>query len=281
MTTAAVAVRYASAELRKLPAFVERDFLTAISYRAAFVTDIVSLAGHIVVFYFVGRLVDPAKLPEYDGAHTTYLEYASIGIALGIFMHFALDRVATAIRNEQLMGTLESLLVTPTRAGTIQLGSVSFDLLYLPIRTGVFLGGIALAFGLGYHMNGVVPALILLVCFVPFVWGLGVTAAAAVITFRRGGGAIGFGGTLIGLASGVYFPVTLLPTWLVPIASHNPVALTIEGMRRALIGGERFAGVPEALAVVVPCGVASVAIGMVLFNAALRREQRSGAIGLY
>ena len=38
------------------------------------------------------------------------------------------------------MGTLESLLVTPTAAATVQLGSAVFDLVYMPLRTAVFLG---------------------------------------------------------------------------------------------------------------------------------------------
>src|SRR3954462_12437731 len=126
-------------ELAKIPAFVERDFLTALSYRASFVTDLVSLGAHVLVFYFVGRLIDPSLLPSYNGESSSYLQWASVGIALGIFMHFALERVASAVRAEQLMGTFESLLVTPTRTATFQMGSVSFDLLYLPLRTAVFL----------------------------------------------------------------------------------------------------------------------------------------------
>ena len=48
----------------------------------------------------------------------------------------------------------------------------------------------------------------------PFVWGLGLACAAAVVTFRRGANAIAFTGVFIGLLSGVYFPTTLLPHWL-------------------------------------------------------------------
>ena len=43
-----------------------------------------------------------------------------------------------AFRNEQLMGTLEVLLMTPTTPATIQIGSVVYDLVYVPLRTGLF-----------------------------------------------------------------------------------------------------------------------------------------------
>jgi ABC-2 type transport system permease protein len=268
-------------ELAKIPAFVERDFASALSYRMAFVTDIVSLASHVLVFYFVGRLIDPSLLPAYNGQTPSYLQWASIGIALGIFMHFALERVASAVRNEQLMGTFEAVLVTPTRISTFQTGSVSFDFLYLPLRTAAFLGGIALVFGLNFDPGGIVPALVLLVAFIPFVWGLGLVCGAAVVTFRRGGNAVGFMSMLIGLLSGIYFPLTLLPSWLETIAKHNPVALAIDGMRTALIGGDGLLDVAPALLVLIPAGVVSVAIGAALFRLALRKEQRLGTLGLY
>jgi ABC-2 type transport system permease protein len=179
------------------------------------------------------------------------------------------------------MGTFEAVLVTPTRTSTFQVGSVSFDLLYLPIRTAVFLGGIALAFGLHFDGGGIGPALLLMLAFVPFVWGLGLISAAAVVTFRRGAGAIGFGSILIGLLSGVYFPISLLPHWLAVIAERNPVALAINGMRESLIGGSGFVDTLGPLAVIVPASAASLVVGAFLFRLAMRREQRLGTLGLY
>ena len=51
------------AEAAKLPAFVRRDWKIALSYRAVFVGEAMSLAMQIVVFFFIAKLVDPGKLP--------------------------------------------------------------------------------------------------------------------------------------------------------------------------------------------------------------------------
>jgi ABC-2 type transport system permease protein len=268
-------------ELRKLPAFVRRDFLVAWSYRMSFVSDLVNLAGQIVVFYFIGKLVNPSLLPTFRGSSVTYLEFAAVGIALGVFIQFGLDRVSAAMRGEQLMGTLESVLVTPTAPATVQLGSVAFDLIYIPLRTAVFLGGITLAFGLHFAAGGIVPALLLLLAFIPFVWGLGVLTAAALLTFRRGSGFVGLGAVVLGLLSGVYFPLSLLPDWLTGIAEANPVALAIKGMRDALLGGAGLGDVAPTLATLVPWSAASLAIGLCAFRLAVRRERRRGTLGLY
>jgi len=90
-------------EAQKIPAFLRRDLLVTLSYRAAFVSDLLALFTQAVLFYFVGRLVDPSKLPEFGGEQVTYLEFAAVGIALSVFIQIGLTRVAVAMRGEQLM----------------------------------------------------------------------------------------------------------------------------------------------------------------------------------
>jgi ABC-2 type transport system permease protein len=268
-------------ELRKLPAFLRRDLLTAWSYRTAFFSDWIALLLGILIFYFIGRLVDPATLPSYGGTRSGYTAYVAIGFALSGFVVLALSRVATAIQREQLMGTLESVLLTPTAPATVQIGSVVYDLLYIPIRTGLFLLVVAVAFGLDFEPSGTPAAALFLLAFIPFVWGIGIATAAIVLTFRRGSGAANFGVTLLTLASGAFFPLTLLPHWLESIAEYNPMALTVEGIRKALLGGEGLATVGSDLLLVVPLSAASLLAGIFAFRAALRREQRRGTLGLY
>jgi ABC-2 type transport system permease protein len=268
-------------EARKLPAFLRRDFLVAWSYRMSFFSDLLGLVAQAFLFYFIGLLVDSSKLPRFGGTEVTYLEFAAIGIALGLFIHFALERVANAMRGEQLMGTLESLLVTPTARATVQLGSVVFDLVYIPVRTAVFLGAIALAFGLHLEPSGILPATAVLLAFIPFVWGVGVASAGAILTFRRGSGVVAMGTMALALVSGLYFPLELLPRWLADAASLNPVALAVDGMREALLGGAGWTEVAPNLLALAPLSACSLLAGIAVFRLAVRRERRLGTLGLY
>ena len=136
-----------------------------------------------------------------------------------------------------MIGTLESLIVTPTVAATVQLGSAVFDLVYMPLRTAIFLGFMVLFAGVELDASGILPSLIVLLAFIPFVWGIGIASAAGILTFKRGGGAMGLGALLLGLTSGAFFPLELLPNWLATIAEYNPLAITIEALRQALLGG--------------------------------------------
>lgn len=270
-----------AAELRKLPAFLRRDFLIAWSYRAAFFSDAAALFLQAISFYFIGLMVNPDVLPTFGGSEVTYLEFVAVGIALSVFLHLGLGRVATAIRNEQLLGTLESLLMTPTATATIQLGSIVYDSVYVPIRTALFFAVIGVAFGLHFEASGFLPALVVLLAFIPFVWGLGIASAAATLTFKRGSGGIGLGAAVLTLLSGAYFPLDLLPSWAAAAAELNPLALAIDGMRDALLGGTGWSGVDRALLALVPLSALSLAGGFLAFRAALRREQRRGSLGLY
>lgn len=268
-------------ELSKLTAFLRRDLLIAWSYRLAFVSEWGGLALQALTFWFVGKMIDPSVLPTYGGSRATYMEFVAIGIAMTAFVQLALSRVGQGLRGEQVQGTLESLLMTPTSPTTIQLGTVFYDLLYIPLRTGIFLLLTALAFGLHFRGDGFLPALVVLLAFIPFVWGLGVANAGFLLTFRRGGGATGLLFTMLALFSGAFFPLDLLPGWLQGTAELNPIAVAIEGMREPLLGGTGWAGVGASLLVLLPISAVSLVAGFAAFRAALRRERRRGSLGLY
>lgn len=268
-------------ELAKLPAFVRRDFLQAWSYRMSFASDAVGLVVQAVMFFYIGRMIDPDALPTYGGARVTYMEFVTIGISLSMFLALGLGRVATAIRGEQLMGTLESVLMTPTSPATVQLGSVLYDLIYVPLRTGLFLAAVGLTFGLHFDTGGILPATVVLLAFIPFVWGLGIASAAALLTFRRGSGGVGLAVTLMALGSGAYFPLALFPGWVGTLAELNPMAAAIQGMRLPLLGDAGWAEVGPSLAILAPASVVTLAAGILAFRLALRRERRTGTLNLY
>lgn len=271
----------ARVEIGKLSAFFRRDFLIAWSYRMAFVTDAAALMLQALVFSFMSKLIDPQRLPEFGGHRASYMEFVAVGISLAAFVQLGLGRVAQAIRQEQMIGTLEALLMTPTEPTTIQLGSVVYDLFYIPLRTAAFLAVVAVSFGLHFHLAGFIPAVLILLLFIPFVWGLGVLSAAAMLTYRRGGSGVGFVGLLLTLGSGAYFPLSVLPSWVQGLARLNPITTAVDGMRAVLIGNEGWGHAGSICLQLAPAALVSLAIGFLAFRRALRRERLRGTLGLY
>jgi ABC-2 type transport system permease protein len=265
----------------KVGAFLRRDWHVMLSYPMSSAFSVVSLVVQALLFALIGRLVDPARLPVYGGTHATYAEFVAVGLVVGLVVALMLERVATVVRQEQLQGTLEALLVTPTALGTVQAGSAAFELLAVPVHAAALLAVIAVAFGLGLHLDGLLPAAVILVAFVPFVWGLGLMSAGAILTFRRGAGLVTLAATAMAFTAGAYFPIAVLPGWLEAPASVNPLGLALEGVRQTLIGGAGWAPVGERLAVLLPLSAVALALGVLAFRLAVERERRLGTLGLY
>jgi ABC-2 type transport system permease protein len=268
-------------EASKLAAFVRRDFRIALSYPMGAAGGLAGVVVPVLAFSFLAKLVDPARMPTFNGTRATYIEFVVIGICVNMTVLLLLNDLARALRTEQMIGTLESLLVTPTRIGTLQVGSTLFNLLYVPLRLCLFLVAISILFGLDLHPGGILPATVLVLEFLPFLWGLGLIAAGIVLTFRRGTGAIGAGIALVGLSSGAFFPLSVLPAWLAHVAAYNPLAIVLTALREALIGGAGWHDLATPLIELLPLAIASVVAGVCLFQVFLRRERRLGTLGLY
>lgn len=265
----------------KLLAFLRRDLLTAMSYPTLLVGDLVNLLVEAAMFYFVGQLVSPGALPDFGGSSTTYLEFVAIGIVFATLVQVVSARAAEAIRQEQLFGTLESLLMTPTSYTTVLLGSVLYDLVYLPLRAAVLLLVLIASGGVDVSASGIVPALLLVALFLPFVLGLGMASAAATLRYKRGAGALTLGTSLLLLASGTVFPLDVLPGVLATVAEQNPIAVALDALRESLLGGNGWAAVQDAAGVLVAASAVVAAAGYLAFHAAIRHERRRGTLGFY
>ncbi|HSJ27020.1 MAG TPA: ABC transporter permease [Acidimicrobiia bacterium] len=268
-------------EFRKIFAFMRRDLLTMWTYRLGFFSDWANMVIQIFIFSLIGRMVDPAVLPSYGGRQVGYVEFVAIGIAMMAFMQVALTRMVTAIRGEQLIGTLEVVLATPTSPATFQLGSVAYDLVYVPVRTVIFLMVVAATLDVSLAFDRLPAAIVVMVVFIPFVWGLGEISAAVTLTFRQGAGIVGLFITGMTVFSEGYFPVDVFPTWVRPIAELNPLSVAMNAVRSALLGNAAAAELRAAILYLIPFSVVSLMAGSVAFWLALRRERRNGTLGLY
>lgn len=268
-------------ELRKVPAFFRRDLLTQWSYRTAFLSDWASLVLQVALFAFIGRIVAADRLPSFAGAQTTYIEYVAVGLALSSFLYVGITRAVTVMRNEQMMGTLESLMATPTSPITVQLGSIAYDLVYVPLRTGGFLLLTYVLFDARFAGTGLLPAAAVVLAFIPFVWGIGLLGASWTVVFRRGLGVVGAGTTLMTLTSNAYFPVEVLPGWLEVLARFNPMTVAVDATREAILGGSGWEAVAPAVGTLLAASSLTLGLGVSAFVATLAFERRRGTLGLY
>ena len=102
-----------------------------------------------------------------------------------------------------------------------------------------------------------------------------------VMTFRRGNSAVGLAGMFIALASGAYFPLTLLPEWLQSVDAGDADGDRPGADPRRAHRWHGMERIGAAAAVLIAWAVCSLAIGLVAFRRAVKRERRLGTLGLY
>jgi ABC-2 type transport system permease protein len=268
-------------EAGKLSAFLRRDALIAWSYRRGAISDVVGMLAQALMFYFLSSLIDPARMLQLGGTRVDYMGFVVVGLTVAAFFQTSVTRMISALQSERMMGTFETLLVTPTTYATLQVGFVAYDVIRIPVRAGIFLVLATTVFAVPVRWTGLAQVGVIILALLPFVWGLAAILAGLVVVFRQVGSLVGLANFILVLGSGTYFPLRLLPSWLAATAAWNPLAMALQGSRAALLGGQGWgATLPEA-GVVLAMGLATWIAGTMAFRFALERERQTGNLGLY
>lgn len=265
--------------LRQAAAFLRRDLLLQSSYRSAFVLNLVGVFFSVAIFHYLGRLVGPAVMGKLGGRD--YFSFVLIGIAFYNYLGTALNSFSGSLRQAQLTGTLEPVLVTPVGIPTFLLGSAIYHFLYTSLTAVSYLVIAAIFFGLDLSQANAGGALLTLLLTILAFSGLGILSAAFTLVWKRGDPLAFLLGSASALLGGVYFPTQVLPGWLQAIASWIPLTYALSAMRRSLADGAPLGVVAPDLwklalfaAVLIPLSVAA-------FAAALSKARRDGSLAQY
>ena len=205
--------------------------------------------------------------------------YLLVGALLWAFLSVVFIEISFSVMWERWEGTIEYTFMAPVRRLTHLLGICAFALLYGLVRTVIVLLIAMLLFHLDLsHANLMAAVIVLAVSTFPLM-GLGILASVLPLLSPERGEqmTVAVQGVLL-VASGVYYPVSVLPGPLQALARINPLTYTLEGMRAALIGGRGPAAVGPDLAPLVLMGLVLVPLGLAVFGWAERRAKRLGLL---
>ena len=261
-------------------AFLKRDFFQNISYRVSFFLQFFGIFFSVAAFYFVGQFFGPAVAPKLESYGGDYFAFVLIGLAFGSYMSIALSGFAQSIREGQMMGTLEIMLLSPTRLSTILLSSSLWDYLFTTFRVMVYLG-FGLLFGVNLTGANIPAALAVLLLSTVSFSALGILAAAFVLVLKKGDPVTWLFGGLSGLMAGTYYPISALPDWLQPFSRLFPLTYSLEGMRLAMLRGYSVLEVGWDLLALLGFAVFFLPLSLLIFNQALRRAKKEGSLAQY
>lgn len=216
---------------RRLVAHARRGSQENRSYFASRILDFGSILLVVLTFYFLGRVVDARASFGENG----YFAYAIPGIATAGFLVGVVRAHAASVRNAQMAGTLESMLMTPCRPWEIAVGS-SLSLIGQEVVRVLCYVGLAAVLGaplFGARMLWLPVVLaVSLLSFVPF----GLLAAAWVVVLKRGDPVTYAVNSATMLLAGVYFPHSVLPEWMQRCGQLFPPTYAVAAMRAVVLG---------------------------------------------
>jgi ABC-2 type transport system permease protein len=261
-----------------IAAIVRRDYQLARSYRLAFAMDLLFGFANLILYFFISRtFTGVGRTAGLHGA-PSYFAFALVGIVLTVVLAAASTSLGMRIREEQLTGTLEALVVQPLNSVELALGLVGFPFLFAMFRALAYLG-IAWAWldvDLARADWGGV-ALVFLSASLALT-SLGIALGAIVFVIKRGDVLASLAVFALGLISGSLFPISVLPGWLEPLAKIAPMRFAFDGLRSTLYRGS---GWGEDVVVLALLGVLTLPLSIWIFDRSLRFAERKGSLAQY
>ena len=269
--------------LRRVRAFVVRDFLLAISYRMDFFLRMLTILIVVTIFFFISRIYAGFVNVE-DPQWRNPLPAWITGLAVLNYFMTGFSSLATAIRQEQAQGTLESVLLTPINLPTMIVSSSAWDFVQATFFSFLYLFFGWLFFDVHYQGNFLLAFMFLILTTLVLAC-LGILSASFAMVFKRGDPFGIFLGTGSALFSGVLFPTRLLTEYAGSgvglITRMLPPTYGLDGIRRVLIEGQGLAQVREPLFTLLLFLAVLLPFSLWVFGRAVRRAKREGSLIQY
>jgi ABC-2 type transport system permease protein len=268
------------ANLRVPWAFIVRDYRMDVSYKLGFLFRVCSGILIIAIYYFIANVFGDTAAPYLRAYGGSYFAFVIIGVAFSEYMTIGMNAIGDSVREGQMTGTLELMLLSPTRLAVTLVSSSLWSYVFATLRMGVFLlAGMALGVGFG-SANVPFAALSLLLAVVSFS-ALGLLTASVIILMKRGdllGWALRVSSMLL---AGVYYPIDVLPAWLRLAGQALPLTHALELLRRSLLLGEGFVELWSELLILVGLTALLFPLGLLACHTAIRIARTDGSLSHY
>lgn len=262
-------------------AFLKRDLSQALSYRLSFLMQLGGIFFSVAIFYFLSQLFGAAVAPQLEAYGGDYFSFVLIGLAFTGFLGLSLSSFATSIREGQVMGTLEIMLLSPTRLSAILLSSSLWAYLLTALRVVIYLLVGALVFGASLGQANVGSAILVMLLSIASFSGIGILSAAIVLMVKKGDPIAWVLGSASSLLAGVYYPISVLPEWLEPLSRILPLTYALDAMRLAMLRGYSIYELRFDILVLLGFTVVLTPLAFMVFRKALKRAKMEGSLIQY
>jgi len=254
-------------ELKASLAFVGRNFSLMKRYALWESVFLVYNVVNTVVIGFIGY-GDPDKIL-----------FLIIGALLWGFLSVLFHDVAEAVAWERWEGTIEYTFMAPIYRLTYLAGQCVFAVIYAIFRSIIILVLVALFFKIQFTNANIVSAFTLVIISSFSFLGMGLIAAILpLLSPEKGAQASHIFQAIVLLISGVYYDVSVLPSWIRPLSVISPGTYTLRAIRKALLENASLSDLSGDIITLIFIGLFLIPFGLWVFNRAEIFAKKTGKL---
>jgi ABC-2 type transport system permease protein len=260
--------------------FIKRGYLLQMSYRFDFFLKMFFMLFNILTYYFIARMIGGAAAAYLEPYGGDYFSFVLISTAFSGYLMISLRSFSESVRDEQMMGTLEVMLVAPTATTSIIALSSLWSFIFASFRVLLYLL-IGILLGVNMTAANVGGALIILILTIICFSSIGILSASFIMVFKRGNP---INMLLMGtseLFGGVLFPIEVFPEWLQSISRILPITYSVNGMRHALLQGYSLEELAPDILTLAFFSIALLPFSLLIFKQAVRKVKADGGLVQY
>jgi ABC-2 type transport system permease protein len=207
--------------------------------------------------------------------------FVFVGFAMYMWLSTILWGPGTALRTEQMRGSLEAVFLTPTSRLVALFGPPAAALPTLVITFVVMGAAMWLIFGVALPLDGVLRSLVVVAFALPALYAIGALFAAGVLRFGEIGPIVQLIRGVFVLTCGITFPVLMLPGWAQTLAWVLPPTYIVQDIRAVLLRGLGLGDIAGDIAITVGLSALLAAFAIATFRVLERSARRNGMLGRY
>ena len=260
--------------------FIKRGYLLQMSYKFDFLLRLFFMLFNILTYYFIAKMMGDAAAQYLEPYGGDYFSFVLIGMAFSGYLMISLRSFSESVRDEQMMGTLEAMLVTPTRTSSIIALSSLWSFIFASFRVLIYLL-VGVILGVDMSRANIGGALLILILTIICFSSIGILSASFIMVFKKGDP---INMLLMGtseLFGGVLFPIEVFPDWLQSISHILPITYSVNGMRHALLQGYTLAELAPDILTLILFSLALLPLSLFIFDRAVMKVKAEGGLVQY
>ena len=204
-----------------------------------------------------------------------------LGFTAYMWISMILWGPGTALRTEQVRGSLEALFLTPASRLVILFGPAFSQIVWALYMFGLVGFTLVVLFGVPIGLPEALRALVVIAASVPALYGLGALFASVVLRFGEVSALVQTVRGVFTVFCGMTYPIVVLPEWGRAVALSLPPTYLIGGLRSVLLAEADLVSLIPELAILLALGLFLCGAAVVAFRRTERYARRGGSGAQY